>query len=135
MEPNVSNGPALLGALLGFLFNIALPLGLFVWGRSVARKLGGRAWRQASYLPLGAAIAPMIGVFFTVLGLIHAFDAAATADPSTKAHVLSTGIATAMWSTAIGTGGGIVIYIASIVTFAVGELQSRHEHPPARAVR
>ena len=130
MEPNLPSGPGLLGALLGFLFNIAVPIALFVWGRSVARKRAGRAWRLASYMPLAAAIAPMVGVFFTVLGLIHAFGAVATADPSSKARVLSEGIATAMWSTAIGLGVAIVFYVASVVTFAVGELQAPRVPPP-----
>lgn len=135
MEPNMPNVPGIVGALLGFLFNIAVPLGLFVWGRSVARKRGGRRWRLASYLPLVAALAPMVGVFFTVLALIHTFGAVASADPSTKARLLAEGIATAMWSTAIGTGVAVVVYIASVVTFAIGELQQPRANPPLRVVR
>jgi hypothetical protein len=122
METNLDTGPGLVGAVIGFLFNIAVPFGLFAWGRSVAKRRGGRGWRLASYLPLVAALASMVGVFLTVLGLIQAFGAVAQIDPSSKARVLSEGIATAMWSTAIGMGLSIALYIASVVTFAAGEL-------------
>jgi len=98
-----------------------------IWGRSVAKKRGGRGWLLASYLPLLAATASMVGVFFTIVGLIRAFGAVAHADPSSKATLLAEGIATAMWATALGVGVSLVLYVASIVTFAVGELTARRE--------
>ena len=118
----MTEGPGLVGGAIGFLVNIAIPLALFAWGRSVANRRGGRGWRVASYLPLVAALASLVGFFFTIVGLIGAFEAVSDTDAASRATVLSQGIATAMWATAIGMGLSIVLYVASIVVFAVGEL-------------
>lgn len=132
METNLDTGPGLVGGMIGFLLNIAVPIALFAWGRSVANRRGGRGWRLASYLPLVAALASMVGVFLTVLGLMRAFGATASTDAASKATVLSEGIATAMWGTAIGMGLSIALYVASVVTFAVGELTKPRTDGPAR---
>lgn len=107
---------------IGLLMNLVFPLVLFAWGRSVAKRRGGRSWRLASYMPLIAVISSMLGFLLTVFGLIRSFGAVASVDPSQKAAQLSAGIAMAMWATAIGLGISVVLYIASIVTFAIGEL-------------
>lgn len=127
MEPSLSGGANLLGAAVGLLVHVAVPVALVIWGRSVARKRGGRGWLLVSYLPLLAAMASTVGVLFTIVGLIRAFEAVAHADPASKATLLAEGIATAMWATAIGIGVSILLYVASIVAFAVGELTARAE--------
>jgi hypothetical protein len=127
VDSDLSSGANLLSAAIGLLVQVAVPVALVLWGRSVAKKRGGRGWLLASYLPAVAAIASTVGVFFTIVGLIRAFGAVAHADPSSKATLLSEGIATAMWATALGVGASIVLYAASIVIFAVGELTARRE--------
>jgi hypothetical protein len=122
VTPTLTEGPSLVEAVLGILINLALPLALFAWGRSLANRRGGRGFRLASYMPLGAMAASMLGLGLTIVGLVQAFGAVEGTDASSRATVLSNGIATAMWATAIGVGASLVLYVASIVTFTVGEL-------------
>jgi hypothetical protein len=122
VTPTVSEGPGLLQAALGVLINLALPLALFAWGRSLANRRGGRGWRLASYMPLGAILTSMLGLGLTIVGLLRAFGAVEGTDAADRATVLSNGIATAMWATAIGLGLSVVLYVASLVTFTFGEL-------------
>ena len=81
-----------------------------------------RLERRLGILATIAFTTPLIGLLGTVIGLIEAFGAVSQTDASSRATVLAAGIATAMWSTAIGMGISIVLYVISVVTFAVGEL-------------
>jgi biopolymer transport protein ExbB/TolQ len=106
-----------LGGLLGFVVHIGLVYALVAWGRRIARERNTRAWWIASYLPIAAFLASQLGLLGTVHGLIDAFGAVGNTDPSHRAEVLSQGIAEAMWSTAIGLGVALVLYVGSIGAF------------------
>ena len=58
--------------------------------------------RRTPYLATFANIATLLGLLGTILGLISAFTAVASADPSQKADLLSASISVAMNTTAFG---------------------------------
>lgn len=117
--------PAMCGAEM---IPLLVSVGLFLWGRSVADKHGTRGWRLASWMPIAAIVIHHVGIAGTVVGLVMAFGAVASVPASERVLALSDGIATAMWSTAIGLGVSLVLYAASVITFAIGSLR-----PPAEA--
>ncbi|MFC6633590.1 MotA/TolQ/ExbB proton channel family protein [Microbulbifer taiwanensis] len=61
-----------------------------------------RLEKRTSYLATLANIATLLGLLGTIMGLIAAFTAVASADPSEKASMLSTSISVAMNTTAFG---------------------------------
>jgi biopolymer transport protein ExbB/TolQ len=71
--------------------------------------------RRTGYLAMLGNVATLIGLFGTILGLIHGFGAVATADPSQKATLLARSISEAMNNTALGLG----IAIPALVFFSV----------------
>jgi biopolymer transport protein ExbB/TolQ len=78
--------------------------------------------RRTAYLSMLANLATLIGLLGTISGLITAFAAAATLDPTDRAQKLSEGIAEAMNCTAYG----LLVAIFSLVCFAFlqGKTQS-----------
>lgn len=58
--------------------------------------------KRTHYLSTFANIATLLGLLGTIVGLISAFAAVATAEPSEKARILSTSISVAMNTTAMG---------------------------------
>lgn len=66
---------------------------------------------RLNYLQLVANISTLFGLLGTIQGLISSFDAVSAADPSEKASLLASGIATAMNTTAFGLGTAIFIMI------------------------
>jgi biopolymer transport protein ExbB len=58
--------------------------------------------KRTPYTALFANLATLLGLLGTIMGLIHAFEAVATAAPSEKAALLTASIAEAMSCTAIG---------------------------------
>ncbi len=58
--------------------------------------------RRTHYLATLANIATLMGLLGTIMGLIQAFTAVASADPSQKADLLSSSISVAMNTTAFG---------------------------------
>jgi biopolymer transport protein ExbB len=58
--------------------------------------------KRLSILGTLAGVAPFIGLFGTVLGIIHAFRALATTSQSAGAAVVSAGVAEALVATALG---------------------------------
>ncbi len=64
--------------------------------------------QRTPYLALLANLAMLSGLLGTVLGLISAFKAVATADAATKATLLAAGISEAMNCTAFGLGSALV---------------------------
>ncbi len=102
------------------LVPLLLVFGLFLWGRSVARKHDTRGWRLAAWLPVVGLVVQHVGLLFTVLGLIQAFDAVSAAPPESRASQLASGIAHAMWATALGLGAALLIYLGCVVAFAIG---------------
>lgn len=75
--------------------------------------------RRISYLAVIANVATLCGLLGTVTGLIIAFRGVATADPATKAAMLTRGISEAMNATAFG----LIVAIPSMVLYSV--LQSK----------
>lgn len=66
---------------------------------------------RLNYLQLVANISTLFGLLGTIQGLIASFSAVSAADPSEKAALLASGIATAMNTTAFGLGTAILIMI------------------------
>lgn len=125
MAPTGSEAALSAPGLLGFLIHVLVVAALVVWGRRVARERGGRGWRIASYLPIVGIGASMLGVLGTVVGLVRAFGSVAGADASHRAELLSDGIATAMWSTALGLGTAVVLYVGCFFAFLYGSYAKR----------
>lgn len=70
---------------------------------------------RTPYLALLANLAMLSGLLGTVVGLISAFSAVATADAATKATLLAAGISEAMNCTAFGLGSALI----ALIGFAV----------------
>lgn len=68
--------------------------------------------RRTPYLNAFANIATLLGLLGTILGLIKAFTAVASADPSQKADLLSASISVAMNTTAFGLITAIPLLLA-----------------------
>jgi biopolymer transport protein ExbB/TolQ len=67
--------------------------------------------KRMGFLPMLANVATLSGLLGTIVGLIDAFDAVATAAPDQKQTLLAAGIAKAMYTTA----GGLVVAIPTLV--------------------
>lgn len=68
--------------------------------------------KRTSFLATIANVATLLGLFGTILGLIHSFEAVGHADAQQKSALLSAGIATAMNATMLGLGVAIPCMIA-----------------------
>lgn len=117
----MTEGVSGLQIVVGLMVQLALPLGLFAWGRSIARTRPGTVWKVLAVTPLLAAVAALAGLLGTIVGLTRAFGSLDGVDPSGRASALSDGIATAMWSTAVGLGVAVSLYVVCIVAFAFGQ--------------
>ena len=71
-------------------------------------------WRRLSYLADIAAIAPMVGLLGTVLGMIQAFNVIAFQAGAVKPVLLASGISKAM----ITTAGGLIIAIPAMMFYS-----------------
>lgn len=71
-------------------------------------------WRRLSYLADIAAIAPMLGLLGTVLGMIQAFNVIAFQAGAVKPVLLASGISKAM----ITTAGGLIIAIPAMMFYS-----------------
>jgi len=78
-----------------------------------------RIERRTGYLAMLGNVATLLGLFGTIVGLIHAFGAVANANPADKATILSLSISEAMNCTAFG----LATAIPALVAFSV--LQGR----------
>ena len=67
---------------------------------------------RTPYIALLANIATLLGLLGTIMGLIAAFDAVASADPAEKADMLSASISIAMNTTAFGLMAAIPLLIS-----------------------
>jgi len=71
-----------------------------------------------------ANIATLIGLLGTIKGLIVAFKAVGQIDdPSQKQSMLSSGIAEAMWNTALGLGIAVICMIAHLILHGMAKKQ------------
>ena len=68
--------------------------------------------RRTNYIATFANIATLLGLLGTIMGLINAFTAVASADPSQKADLLSASISVAMNTTAFGLMAAIPLLLA-----------------------
>ena len=67
--------------------------------------------RRTNYIATYANIATLLGLLGTIMGLITAFTAVASADPSQKADLLSASISVAMNTTAFGLMSAIPLLL------------------------
>ena len=74
-----------------------------------------RLEKRTHYLSTLANVATLLGLLGTIIGLIHAFTAVASADPSEKANMLSAAVGEAMNCTAFG----LVTAIPLLVVFSL----------------
>ncbi len=81
-----------------------------------------RIEKRTGYLAMLGNVATLLGLFGTIVGLIHAFAAVANANPADKATILAASISEAMNCTAFG----LAVAIPSLVAFSV--LQGRTQH-------
>ena len=70
-----------------------------------------RLEKRTAYLATLANISTLLGLLGTIIGLIAAFSAVATADPSEKASLLSQSISVAMNTTAFGLIAAIPLLV------------------------
>ena len=79
-------------------------------------------WQKLSYLADIAAIAPMVGLLGTVLGMIQAFNVIAFQTGAVKPVLLASGISKAMVTTATG----LIVAIPAMIfySFFRGRLQN-----------
>ena len=79
--------------------------------------------QRTHYLATLANIATLLGLLGTIIGLIQAFTAVASADPAEKADLLSASISVAMNTTAFGLTAAIpLILIHSYLATKTGRL-------------
>ena len=109
---------------VAILVQAALAVGLFAWGRWVARRQRGTWWRWAAWMPLGALVIGVVGVGLSVLLLVQAFGSVAAVDPALRAARLSEGIGRAMIPAAAAPFSW-ALYVVSIVAFVVGSVPRR----------
>ncbi|HET8540514.1 MAG TPA: MotA/TolQ/ExbB proton channel family protein [Anaeromyxobacter sp.] len=81
-----------------------------------------RIEKRTGYLAMLGNVATLLGLFGTILGLIHAFAAVANANPADKATILAASISEAMNCTAFG----LAVAIPALVAYSV--LQGRTQH-------
>lgn len=82
-----------------------------------------RLEKRTQYLATLANIATLLGLLGTIIGLIAAFTAVASADPSQKASLLSQSISVAMNTTAFGLMSAIpLLLLHSILQTKTNEI-------------
>jgi len=84
--------------------------------------------KRTAFLATIANVATLLGLFGTIAGLIHSFEAVGHADPQQKSALLAAGISQAMNATLLGIGIAIPCMIAFSFLIArqnqlVGELE------------
>ena len=86
-----------------------------------SRKEVGNLWQNISYLADIAAIAPLIGLLGTVLGMIQAFNVIAFQTGVVKPILLAGGVSKAM----VTTAGGLIVAIPAMLfyTYFKGKVQ------------
>lgn len=81
-----------------------------------------RIEKRTGYLAMLGNVATLLGLFGTIVGLIHAFSAVANANPADKATILAASISEAMNCTAFG----LATAIPALVAYSL--LQGRTQH-------
>jgi hypothetical protein len=115
----VTTTPVIVAALV----QVAISVGLYGWGRHVARRQGGGWWRWAASAPLVALVLSLIGVTWGVVGLVRAFGAVSRVDASMKATTLALAISEAMNCSALFVLPSWILYLGAVVIFIIGSLR------------
>lgn len=110
--------------VLGVVIQVAIVAALHAWGRWVAARQGGVAWRRAAWMPWVAFALGSIGAVIGVVFLLGAFAAVASVDPADKASRLAGGISNAMRYSAPFLLSSWALYVASVVAFLLGSVRS-----------
>ncbi len=82
--------------------------------------------KRTSFLATIANVATLLGLFGTIAGLIHSFEAVGHADAQQKAALLAAGISQAMNATMLGLGVAIPCMIAFSFLINRSNRRSRH---------
>lgn len=121
-DPNLPAGAVVL-SLIGIAavaIQVLFAWMLRVWGRRVAERQGGVWWRRAAWMPILGLGAAALGMAWTVISLMQAFEAVSKMEPSQKAAALEQAISQAMIPTVVLLPVSWALYTASLVVFAVG---------------
>ncbi len=111
-----------------------LPEGLIRDGIQLSLQKSSRAiLKRTSFLATIANVATLLGLFGTVAGLIHSFQAVTHADAQQKSAMLSAGISTAMNATMMGLAVAIPCMMA--YSFLMNRTNSLLQDIEAAAVR
>jgi len=81
---------------------------------NVAKKEVGLLWQNISYLADVAAVAPLIGLLGTVIGMIQAFNVIAFQTAVVKPILLAGGVSKAM----VTTAGGLIVAIPTLLVYS-----------------
>lgn len=91
--------------------------------------------KRISYLAMVANVATLLGLFGTIVGLIHSFEAVGHADATQKSALLAQGIATSMNATMLGLAVAIPCMIAfSLLTNKSNRLISELDESAVKAM-
>jgi biopolymer transport protein ExbB len=91
--------------------------------------------KRTAYVALGASIATLLGLLGTIMGLIEAFTAVASANPAEKADLLSASISVAMNTTAFGLITAIPLLVThSILSAKTSEIVDSLEMASVKAL-
>ncbi len=99
--------------------------GLVLWGVSVARTRATRPWWLAAGMPFLALVAHLAATTRTVDALLPAVESLANGLGADRLPALADSLASAKWSTAMGFGLSLILYVGSIGTFARGSRPTR----------
>ncbi len=80
--------------------------------RIATHQAQGLVQKRIGYLATIANVSTLLGLFGTILGLIHSFEAVGHADAQQKSALLAAGISSAMNATLLGLGVAIPCMIA-----------------------
>lgn len=91
--------------------------------------------KRTSFLAMIANVATLMGLFGTIAGLIHSFEAVGHADAQQKSALLAAGISQAMNATMLGLGVAIPCMIAfSFLMNRTGNLVADLDHAAGRTM-
>lgn len=124
MEIQLSEKNLVAPLLLAMIFQALVSVGLYAWGRWVARRQGrGRWWRLSCWLPLVGLALAAVGVALVSVYLVQGFGDLANVHPAEKAVVLARTISEAMNCTAFFASLSWVFYLGGVVVFTIGSVR------------
>lgn len=91
--------------------------------------------KRTGFLATIANVSTLLGLFGTIAGLIHSFEAVGHADPQQKSALLAAGISTAMNATMMGLAVAIPCMVAfSFLTNRANRMNSELENAAVRTL-